>query len=291
MEIPRRPQLNSRLLGLLLLTHPGPVLLHIVAVSIFALLAAWPHFAWSVLAFAIGAHAVMQLSISFINDYCDRGQDAREKPSKPIPSGLVSPRAALVLGLLMIVLMAILLIPLPPLAWAISLAYLALGQAYNLGLKSTPFSGIVFALAMPLIPLYAFAALGRLLAMLFWLVPLGFLLGVAINLVDSLPDLEGDAKNGARTLAVVLGIRRSFLASRLLIVASAMLITLLWLTGLIHVQPWILALTLALACVGFAFMLLFFGPDRPGGTRRGYFYVVVCTCLTLVWGWLIGVFA
>jgi 4-hydroxybenzoate polyprenyltransferase len=291
MEIPRRLQLNQWLLGVLLLTHPGPVLLHIVGVTIFALLAAWPHFDWSVLVFVIGAHAAMKFSISMINDYCDRAQDAKSKPSKPIPRGLVPALTALALGLLMIALMVLLLIPLPPLAWALSLAYLALGQAYNLGLKSTPFSGIVFALAMPLIPLYAFAALGHLPSVLFWLVPLGFLLGVAINLVDSLPDLEGDAKHGARTLAVALGTRHSFLTSRLLIVASAALIVLLWLTGLVHVQPWILGATLALACVGFALMLLFFGPDKPAGTRRGYFYVVVCTCLALVGGWLIGVFA
>src|SRR5258708_26874409 len=37
-------------------------------------------------------------------------------------------------------------------------------------LKSTPFSGIVFALAMPLIPLYAFAGIGRVPYVLFWLI-------------------------------------------------------------------------------------------------------------------------
>ena len=34
-------------LGFFLLSHPGPVLMHIIAVTLFALLAAWPHFAWA----------------------------------------------------------------------------------------------------------------------------------------------------------------------------------------------------------------------------------------------------
>src|SRR6266700_2234344 len=87
----------------------------------------------------------------------------------------------------------LLLLPLHRLALLISLCYLALGQGYNLGLKSTPLSGIVFALAMPLIPLYAFAGVGRTLPFLFWLVPVGCLLGVALNLANSLPDIPGDA--------------------------------------------------------------------------------------------------
>src|SRR6266581_5528293 len=99
----------------------------------------------------------------------------------------------------MIVVMAVLLIPLNPLALLVSLCYLALGQAYNLGLRSTPLSGIVFALAMPLIPLYAFVGVGRPLPYLFWLVPVGFLLGVALNLANSLPDLEEDEANGTKS--------------------------------------------------------------------------------------------
>jgi len=291
MDIPRKRQLNARLMGLLLLSHPGPVSLHIFAVTIFVLLAAWPHLAWNIIACAIGAHAAMQVSIAMINDYCDREQDARGKPGKPITRGLVSSRCALLGGLLMMIVMGILLIPLPPLAWLFSLCYLALGQAYNLRMKSTPFSGAVFALAMPLIPLYAFAALGRSLPLLVWLVPVGFLLGAALNLASGLTDLEEDAKSGARTLAVALGVRRSFLTCQLFVVAGAALIGLLWITGLVATQPWVLVATLALACLGITAMLLFFGPEKPVETRKRYFYLVAFTCITLAGGWLIGVFA
>ena len=146
MEIVRKRRVSDILLGFFLLSHPGPVFIHIIGVSVFTLLAAWPRLVWSTVLLVIAAHTAMQISIAMINDYCDRRLDAAGKPEKPIPRGLVHPREALVAGLFMIVLMVLLLLPLPPLALLVSLLYLTLAQAYNLGLKSTPLSGIVFAL-------------------------------------------------------------------------------------------------------------------------------------------------
>lgn len=289
MQITKKRTFNDIILGFFLLSHPIPVLFHIIAVTIFTLLAAWPHFIWNVIALIIVAHAAMQVSIAMINDYCDRETDAQSKPEKPIPRGLIHPREALIAGILMIALMLVLLIQLPLLALIISLCYLALGQAYNLGLKSTPLSGIVFALAMPLIPLYAFAGVGRTPPVIFWLVPAGFLLGIALNLANSLSDLEGDAAYGARTLAVVLGVRRSFAACQILIVLCAAMIGILTITGIVPATPWIIALLLFLTFLAVVGMLLFFGPGKPLKTRRTYFYLVTLTCILLAGGWLIGV--
>jgi 4-hydroxybenzoate polyprenyltransferase len=289
MQITKKRQLNDILLGLYLLSHPVPVLFHIVAVTIFTLLAAWPHFTWNIIALVVAAHAAMQVSIAMINDYCDRRTDTRSKPEKPIPRGLVHPREALIAGLLMIIIMLVLLTQLPLLALIISLCYLALGQAYNLGLKSTPFSGIVFALAMPLIPLYAFAAMGRTPPIVLWLVPAGFLLGICLNLANSLPDVEQDATHGARTLAVVLGVRRSFSICLALIVLCAAMIGMLMIAGIVPANPWIIVPVLILTCLAVVVMLRFFGPEKPVATRKTYFYLVTLTCLLLAGGWLIGV--
>lgn len=290
MEIPRKRQLNDILAGLFLLSHPGPVALHVVAVAVFALLATWPRVSWGIFALIVGAHAAMQISIAMLNDYCDRRMDAQGKLHKPIPRGLILPREALVAGLLMIAIMLILLLPLPPLALIFSLAYLALGQGYNLGLKSTPLSGIVFALAMPLIPLYAFAGVGRSVPFLFWLAPVGFLLGVALNLANSLPDVEEDAAGGARTLAVALGVRRSFLLCQLSLLLSAILVAALALLNIVPEQPPALIITLILTVLSIVAMQLFSGPAKPVETRKGFFYLFVLTCIVLTGGWLIGAF-
>ena len=288
MEMVKKRRSGEIALGFFLLCHPGPVFFHLLAVALIALLAAWPHVIWGVFALVVAAHTAMQLSIAVLNDYCDRNLDARGKPDKPIPRGLVLPREALIFGLLLIVLMFLLLLPLKPLALLISLLYLALGQGYNLGLKSTPLSGIVFALAIPLIPVYAFVGMGRMTPVVFWLVPVAALLGVALNLANSLPDIEADAAHKARTLAVVLGIRGSFIACPLLILLGVLFIGLLTATHIVAAQFWVIVPTLLLACFAVSMMILFSGPRKPVATRKPYFYLVVLTCLVLAGGWLIG---
>jgi 4-hydroxybenzoate polyprenyltransferase len=278
--------------GFFLLSHPGPVLFHIVAVAVFALLAAWPTFVWGTIALVVAAHAAMQVSIAMLNDYCDRKADALVKKTKPIPSGLVRPREALVAGLSMIVLMVLLLLPLNLLGLLVSLIYLALGQAYNFGLKSTPLSGVMFALAIPLIPVYAYVAQGRTLPMLFWLIPVGALLGIALNLANSLPDIEEDVEAGAHTLAVVLGVRRSLLACPILIAFSAIIIALLTTLRIVAAQLWIIVPTLVLTLLACATMLFFLQAGQATSKpemRKRYFYLVAFTCLVLAGGWFIGV--
>jgi 4-hydroxybenzoate polyprenyltransferase len=264
------------------------VFLHVLAVVILALLAAWPHVNWSLWMLVVLAHACMQLSIAVLNDYCDRRLDAVSKKAKPIPLGLVAPRVALVLGILFSVGMLLLLLFINPLALLISLLYFAFGLSYNLGLKSTPLSGLVFALAIPLIPLYAFVGMGRIMPVIFWLVAVLALLGVALNLANSLPDLEDDAAHHARTLAVTLGLRYSFALCFVLILAGAVLIVVVTLLQYVSARVWLIVPTLCVFAGLFVAMLVCFGPHKPASTRKGYFYLVVLTCFVLVAGWLLG---
>jgi 4-hydroxybenzoate polyprenyltransferase len=290
MQLGQKRPYRARLRGFFLLSHPGPVSFHLVAVTLFALLAVWPRVTWSTMLPIVGAHTAMQLSIAMFNDYCDRARDAVGKPEKPLPRGLVTPGEALFACGGMTGLMLLLLIPLPLLAWLFSLLYLALGTGYNLGLKGTPLSGAVFALAMPLIPLYAFAGAGRSIHSLVWLAPLGLLLGIALNLANALPDLERDAACGARTLAVVLGLRRAFLVSNTLLVLAILLILVLDFSGLVRVQPLVLLFTLGLSALLLTVILFSTGPGKTAGTRTRYFYLVTLACLLLAVGWLIGAF-
>ena len=289
MEIIKKRRTVEIAYGFFLLSHPAPVLLHVIGVTVFTLLAAWPRPIWGVILLVIGAHAAMQISIAMINDYCDRQADAAARPKKPISRGLVYPHEALIAGLLMIVVMLLLLLPLPRLALLISLAYLALGQGYNLGLKATPFSGMVFALAIPLIPLYAFAGVGRTLPVLYWLATVGALLGIALNLANSLSDIEEDAATGVKTLAVALGAKRSFLACRFLIIAGALLMGILTTVRIVPARPWIIVPVLIFTGLSVGNMFLFFGPEKPVPARKVHFYVTALTCIVLAGGWMIGV--
>ncbi len=142
---------------------------------------------------------------------------------------------------------------------------------------------------MPLIPIYAFVGVNRALPFLLWLLPIAFMLGVALNLSNSLPDLEGDAASGAKTLAVVLGVKRSFTACPLLIALSGALIGILTATRLVPAQAWIIVPVLILTFLGLGAMLLFSSPEKPKQTRRSYFYLAALLCLVLVGGWFVGV--
>lgn len=294
MEIIRNHQINARLSGPAWLRPYRPALASILSVAILTLLAARPHFAWDILGLITGAFAVMQFALAMLSNYCSVGPEEQSQPDNSIRRAFAAPLAALITAANLGLLMAAMLLQLPPLAWIISLCYLALGLIYNLRLKSTPYGGLALALAAPLIPLYAFAGAGRALhnaPFLFWLVPIGFLLGVALNLANSLPAIEEDTVSGAPRLSVWLGLKRSFDACQLLIVASATLIGALTISGLSPAQPWILVITLTLVCLGIEAMLLFFGPEQPAETRRLYFYVVALTCTVLAGGWMLGVVA
>lgn len=282
----RRPA--DVLRGFFWLCHPGPVLLNVTAVTVFALLASWPHVRWNILLLVITAHLAMQLSIAIFNDYCDRKRDVLSKKNKPIVHGLVLPREALFSTFFLMFLMVILLIPLNPLALLISLFYLACGQSYNLGLKVTPLSGIVFALAIPLIPVYAFVGVDRFAPLVLWQMPVAALLGVALHLANALPDMEQDTANQVHNLAVVLGRRGSLALCSLLILLAAVVIGILAMTGLVPAQAGILFPTWLLAIFAVILLFVVFYAKESHQAYQVYFYLVVLLCLVLAGGWLIS---
>ena len=276
------------LVGFWKLAHVEPIVLILTAVTLFAVRATWPHPPWATILLLLAGQAAMQFSIGILNDYCDRHLDAAGGKNKPIVLGLVRPHEALLAGLFMIVLMLVILLAVNLFALLAALGYLVLGQLYNLGLKSTPMSGILFALAMPLLPLYAFAGVGRIPSMVIWFVPIGALLGVTLNLANALPDIEEDAASNANTLAVTLGVKGSFIACPLLMALAALLIGALTISQLVPAQLWLMLPILGLTGLGLVIMLLFFGSEKPRRTRRVHFYLVALLCLMLAGGWFIA---
>ncbi|GAC1568116.1 MAG: hypothetical protein NVS3B14_16290 [Ktedonobacteraceae bacterium] len=288
MELRKKRSVGDIVAGFWMLAHVEPIALILAAVTLFAVRATWPHPPWAVILLLLGGQAAMQFSIGILNDYCDRHIDAVQGRNKPIVRGLVRPQEALLAGLFMILVMFVIVAPLNLLALGASLGYLVLGQLYNLGLKSTPVSGLLFALAMPLLPLYAFAGVGRIPSMVIWFIPIGALLGVALNLANAMPDVESDAASKAHTLAVTLGVKGSFIACPLLMATAALLIGALTILQLVPAQLSLMLPVLMLSGLDLVIMLLFFGPHKPRQTRKVYFYLVALFCLVLVGGWFIA---
>jgi 4-hydroxybenzoate polyprenyltransferase len=206
----RRGRRASRLRALRLI-HPFPTTLNAVAAVLLALVAERGSPGPAVAARLAATMFVAQSAIGIVNDIVDRELDAHTKPWKPIPAGAVTVRTARWLGAGAATAALLLGATFGPAAWALSTAGMGVGLAYDLWLKRSALSGLTYAVALPLVPLWVWTALGRFTPALLWVWPVGLLLGVALQVANALPDLEEDAAHGVRGTAQRLG-RRAALA-------------------------------------------------------------------------------
>jgi 4-hydroxybenzoate polyprenyltransferase len=150
-----------------------------------------------------------QLVIGVTNELLDAETDARTKPAKPIPAGLVSRRGAAIMGLAGLALM---LIAGSTFGWE-SLALLftgvACGITYSFWFKATRFASLPYLIALPLLPIWVAVSLDRFQTDLLWLYPLGGLAAFGIQIAQSVPDVEADRRAGLDSLTTRLGEYRS----------------------------------------------------------------------------------
>jgi geranylgeranylglycerol-phosphate geranylgeranyltransferase len=139
-------------------------------------------------------------AVGALNDYCDYPLDKTAKPKKPLVRGLVTPRFALWQALLLAVAGLSLSVALNWLTAFFSALILALGVWYDVRAKRSLLSWVPYAVGIPTLPLWGFAAAGRFERVLLLAYPLGALLSVALNVGNTLPDREGDAAFGLRAL-------------------------------------------------------------------------------------------
>jgi 4-hydroxybenzoate polyprenyltransferase len=85
-----------------------------------------------------------------------------------------------------------------------------LGLTYDLWLKRSSWSWLPYVLALPLLPIWVFTALGRPDARLLLLYPLGALATAGVHLAQALPDTARDRSAGLRTVTSRLGLWRTF---------------------------------------------------------------------------------
>jgi 4-hydroxybenzoate polyprenyltransferase len=284
-----RPPLARRLGGAWALLHPGPSLVTVLAFLLFALIAAGGHPPLPKLILTTLGMACIQFAISTLNDYCDRAADRLSTKRKPIVLGLVSPQFALWLTAAFVAGMVLCYAPFGPGPFALAIFALALGVAYDLGVKRTPFSGIMLGLEFPTLPLLAWALFATVHPALYWTYLIGLALGLAIHLADALPDAVVDAQAGARGLTQVLGSHA--LAACWGLCASAIGLTLLLGgMGLAHARWPILLVAdvIAAGLLGVAIFTNRTGASTLASRLRTNFLCVVGIAFATALGWLIA---
>lgn len=218
---------SGRLAGLVAAAHIGPTL----AVTLLAaLLAAAQGLTLGRTALVVAAVLAGQLSIGWSNDLADLSRDRRsrraDKPlvAESVPVPIV--RAACAVAVVVCVALSL---ACGVAAGLVHLTCVGAAWAYNLGLKSTVWSWLPYAVAFG--GLTVFVALAAPLAPAapvappWWWPVGGALLGVGAHLLNVLPDLDDDAATGIHGLPHRLGRRRiAPVATAVLVTATAVVL-------------------------------------------------------------------
>ena len=150
-----------------------------------------------------------QFSIGITNDVVDADDDAVAKAWKALPRGIVSRRAAVLAAAGCAGTALLFTAGLDTGVWLIGLAGWACGMAYDLWLKRTRLSWLPYSIAFPLVPVWVYLATDAWRPLLWWVFPLGALLGLGLHLANQTPDVEADRRAGVRGTAQTLGAARS----------------------------------------------------------------------------------
>ena len=236
-----------RMRALVIASHPGPSLAITAMATVLAAEAAPTGFGPVLVAPAMLAG---QLSVGWSNDACDAARDvAAGRTDKPVARGEISVRSLWVAAVVSVVAALALAAAISLLTMGILALLVGAGWAYNLGLKSTPWSGVMYLLGFGPLPAYAASTLPGQPAPRFWVCVAAALVGLGAHFVNVLPDLTADLSSGVRGLPQLVAARWGPGAARaaalvLLLSASALLV--------VEASParrWVAVAGLCVSCV------------------------------------------
>ncbi len=222
-----------------------------------------------------------------VNDYYDRSIDAINEPARPIPSGAVSTKEALVfvavlasVGLFFAALTSLICLVVAAISWLIVVTYVTIGKRSGL-----PGNFLVSAcVATPFI--YGSIAIAGQVQLNVWLfAAMAFLSNTGREITKGIVDVKGDETEGIKTLAVRHGERNAAVVAAIFFLSAVALTPLPWLLGL--VSFWFIPVVL-FTDVGFvvssAFLLKDHGRENARKTKNTVLLWFVAGLLAFVLG-------
>lgn len=204
------------------------------------------------IAVVMAAVATGQLSVGWSNDLIDAARDRHvERTDKPLATGELTSVVVVWACALAVVATVILSLLCGVVAGLVHVGCVGAAWAYNLGLKSTPFSWVPYALAFGGLTVFVVMTEPGAGPPPVWMPIGGALLGIGAHLVNTLPDLVDDEATGVRGLPHRLGER----GARALAVGTLALASVVIASGSGSVPTGLLVLVLVtvgvLGCVAF----------------------------------------
>ena len=249
----------SKLSGYARLTRPVNCVMMGIAVIVGAALAN-PHMSrsfWPNLVYGFVTGFMLTAASMVINDYFDRQIDAINEPKRPIPSGLIKPRNALIfaailsiLGFVAAYLTNVYCLVTAIVAWIAFAGYTTVGKRSGL-----PGNFLVsLCVAIPFVYGMAMAAEVRLNVLLFAL--MAFLSNTGREITKGIVDVKGDKAANVKTVAVRYGEKNAAIAAASFYMLAVLLSPIPWFLGL--VSFWFIPLVLVtdIGLTGSSIMLL-----------------------------------
>ena len=281
-----------RAAGLVLVAQPIPSAVAAASVGFFALVAAAASHAPpdpGKLVRLVAAILFCQFAIGAVNDYHDVAVDATTTRLKPIVRGWISRSDALVVaGVATAVALACAAsLGLPTAALIVVVE--VLGLAYDLRFKGTAMSAVLYSIGFPLSPLLAWTVFGHYQPFLPWILPFGVALGLAMNIANSLPDLEADRQAGVRGLPHLLGMRRGLVLALITPPLAALVMLALSLVRWVPAHPLgLLVAILAGLLAALVPLILYLLRPTPSILRTN-FYIQALGVIALATAWFAAV--
>ena len=218
-----------------------------------------------------------QFSVGLSNDWLDAERDlAVKRTDKPVALGIVSVPVVRTASLLSAALALALALGLGGATFLWMVPMLAIGWAYNLGLKSNALSVVPYIIGFGMLPAFVTFSGKEPSLPPVWVMLVAALFGVSAHFANALPDLLEDRQTGIKALPHLLGQR----LSALLIALSAGLASLILVTESERLNP-------NIATIGFGLTLLltvvaWFLALRPKPPKLVFHLLLVATLVNLV---------
>jgi len=276
---------RAKLNGALRLVRPLNCAMMGFAVLIGALLASRSTLeagSWLSLSLGFTTGFALTAASMIFNDYFDRAIDAVNQPGRPIPSGLIAPREAILwatlwslLGFAAAAATGTVTLLTAVIAWLMFTSYTTRG-------KRTGFPGNLLVSGCVVTPFfYGALLLNSVMALNTWLfAAMAFLANTGREVTKGIPDALGDTAGGIRTIAAAYGAAPAAAASSGFYLTAVLLSPLPWLLGSVSA---LYLPVVAVADMGFILssVLLLRNPS-PGNSNRVKSHVLLWMLLGLV---------